>query len=470
MSIEIVPKNYNKIFPWASQNDDNFLMFEAHLPPTINYYNQITGTGSKGPYNFSGSGLVSGKHTYKFLHPSSEITEVINHDYSNDSSTFQTAMIKWNNAVKSIATSVQQLVSGSTHGAVFDAPFIWNKADRRQFSINLELFAYTDLNADIYEPIAFFRKNSYPNRESGTQNVFTGERSSSDTTSLGFIGYPSIFKITGGAFKAFRTHTASEKDSSFYSLINMNVKYNSSTKFFKEGLPMSATLSLTFQEVINAYADNFLDLEETTSVTIVDGESFAKIKDELQIVDIQKIGKKNLRSSEGFGKGGAKKLTLEQNMDVKYNVKDTEDGNNRNKRYWEVDDINPTNTPFITLQTSEENLSVDSSIFGNSLSNTQLVKTAKNIVPILKAEATSAITAMVQKSSLYKKVDDFLNTDPRHEAEVKDILNSSDSFEPSKPHINEVRVTMKPSPKPSATPITTHRREVKNILRKIKNG
>jgi hypothetical protein len=408
-----VPRNWQKIFnigdnPNAEQ--DSFLKFEAFTPPTINYVRQI-GVGDP-PYTFKD--MIS-KGGYKFFHPNNQISETINHKYGNDTSTFQTAMNFYNNKAKSVTNAIQQFITGSDHGTVYDAPFLWSSADRRRFTITLDLFAYDNLNDDIYSPIMFFRKFSYPDRTGST-----------GVKVLGNIVYPCVFKISGGAFE--RLSAISEYQ--YYTLMNLDVKYNEHTKFFKTGIPMSASLSLTFEEVINIYADMFQTIDPEIKIT--NTKAYIPSLEQAQKTDLNKFNK-NTKN----GKNKNEALPQEHKTEVltidKTNLHYQEIGNGditgivqnageKQDRYYEVKDINPDNTPLEQTSTSPSNLDT---LERFAVQRTQVGQLVKNAIPVLKAEVTSAITNIIQKSAIYKTIDTILNTDPRHFLEVKAITKGS---------------------------------------------
>jgi hypothetical protein len=419
---KIVPFNYAKIFKVedsVNYEKFNFLKFEAFSAPTVNYgRQQVFGAP---PYTFKPN---ERKGSYKFLHPNTEITENISHNYSNDTSTFATALNKFNTNLTSVINSWTQFGSASDKGAVYDAPFLWKDAQRRTFTVTLDLFAYSDMDKDIYEPIMWFRKNSYARR---------GLTEKDNVKSLGFIKYPSVFKITGGAFEKFNAN----KKYNYYSLKNISVRYNAMSKFHKDGIPMTATVSLTFDEVINIYADMFGDLGENVVITeTLNGNFF----------DVSEAQKKNIGDIQnnwkgGDGRVGQKKLTSEQKMDINYNVPLTDI---QNERYAEVDKINPTTLPFQNLP------------------------------------------SIVKGTYIYQKADALLNSNPvalaQHTLEVKNVLGETpslyrkierqlktiQSFDLTPEKIAEVKAIIKDAPNEVREIPSTARAEIKAILRKMK--
>ncbi len=388
-------------------------------PPTINYVSQIS-TGDP-PYSFNQQ--IDSKGGYKFFLPNTPIDETIAHKYTADSSTYATAANKANTWAKSVTSAGIETSSLGTRGAVYDAPLLWTSADRRRFSITLDLFSYDNLNDDIYLPIMFFRKFSYPDRE-GTTGIKI----------LGNILYPCVFKITGGAFDRL----SAVKEYQYYTLVNMSVKYNSHTSFFKKGIPMSATLILGFEEVINIYADMFQKIE--TDITIRDTKRYTPTIEEAQQTSLDKFKKNVKEASPPVYKSLSKDevnniINIDAYNTTKVSTKthlkvdngditevvadDTEKGN----RFYEIKNINPDNTKMVSTSTSPSNLSTPERF---ALQRTQAVKLLKNAIPTLKAEAISAITNIVQKSAIYKTIDTILNTDPRHYYEVKKITKRSD--------------------------------------------
>ena len=465
MAITEVPKDWQKIFRTSKNlhNDKNFISFEAFQPPSINYLQEMY--NNTPPYTFSNQRIEG----YKFLHPNSEISESINHLYSDDTSTFAQGMNSGIGNFASVVGAISQGGTGSTSGVVYNKPLLWKSASRRRFEIILELFAYNDMDEDIYKPIMFFRKNSYPVRglSGGDKENFGGKAQEffklNKLSVLGLITYPAVFKITGGAFETFQASISTKESKgtkraqdiwNFYNLINMNVKFNNSTKFFKEGIPMSATVALSFEEVVNIYGDMFesatinVNVKSSDIGTGFDADSISS--NAIQTDDIKKFSKDIVTDKTGAYKPKndineliynvtddvkaheriieieklTKKITSDTGQkipgkrDILRNVKD-DDAINRNNEIANINEMWGIEIP--DTEVKGNNLSVKGGLIGK-LQSTQAARTIKNIVPIIQGEVKSAITKIVVNSKLYKKLDTLVNTDPRHYNEVKTIL------------------------------------------------
>jgi hypothetical protein len=371
-----VPKNWQKIFnlqnnPNAEQ--DSFITFEAFSPPTLNYFKQVL--SGQPAYGFK---PMARRGAYKFFIPNNEISETINHSYSNDASTFQTAMNNINTGVQSVTNAWANFLTGSDHGTVFDAPFLWKNAERRKFQIILDLFAYDNLNDDIYTPILFFRKNSYPSRNGSKYGVNLGQVA-------GLIEYPSVFRIHGSAFETLNAQAGLN----YYSLQAMNVKYNNHTKLQKNGIPMSATVSLSFEEVINIYADMFDSLPVRKSVqSYGTGQNAGQgvvSPNSIQGTDIKKIvGAITSQNGE----------TSALTNDITFDVPLEDVG----ERVGEIND-----------------LLIDST-------NSQDIPTNNIPTSPLPNGVTQVITEIIKESSLYQKVIGLTELNPAHLLEVELIL------------------------------------------------
>ena len=245
----VIPRNWKTMF--GNKNDDDinnmFLTIEAWSPPVIN---AIT-TDLTNIYNFKASERIEG---FKFFYPRDNIQESIKHTYSESSSTYSEALAGFRGAVTKNLTAVVEASQGTTGGALTEEPHIFNKSERRTFSINIPLIAYDNLDKDIYAAIRFFRKNSYPRRATDSKLKAL----------LNTVEYPSVFKIRGGLFD-----TNQPAKGSTFILEDCNIDYNANAKKFIEGLPIEATLTLGFTELNLLFGEDF----DATPINVNIGES-----------------------------------------------------------------------------------------------------------------------------------------------------------------------------------------------------
>ena len=232
-----IPRNWKTMFGNKNENDINnmFLTIEAWSPPVIN---AIT-TDLTNIYDFTASERIEG---FKFFYPRDNIQEQIKHTYSESSSSYSEALAGFRGGITKNLTAVVEAGGGTTGGALTEEPHIFNKSERRSFSINIPLIAYDDLEKDIYEAIRFFRKNSYPRRATDSKLKAL----------LNTVQYPSVFKIRGGLFD-----TNQPAKGSTFILEDYTIDYNANAKKFIEGLPIEATLTLGFTELNLLFGEDF---------------------------------------------------------------------------------------------------------------------------------------------------------------------------------------------------------------------
>lgn len=241
---KVVPKSWSSMLGIDTAKNPNainelFLTISVYAAPKI----KITNTGKEDMYEFSSAENKVAE--YKFYYPKDNIQEDIKHVFVDNTSKLQEI---FNDARGTAAAGINlaaQVSSSSTQGALMEEPFIYAKSERRSFSLNLALVAYSDLDADIYDPIRFFRKYSYPRKGRG----------------VGHIHYPHIFRLDGGPF---RTNQASD---SFYVLEDISISYHDDIKMLKGGHPMQANLTLGFTELVMMYADKFDERPVNVKIT-----------------------------------------------------------------------------------------------------------------------------------------------------------------------------------------------------------
>jgi len=253
-----IPKNWAKMFNIdKEENIDNmFLIFRTYPAPVL----AVENIGRDNMYSFPDK--ANALEQYNFFYPKDNISEKIDHVYSENNSAVIESLTRTRQAIGGKLGAAVQISTAGRQGVLHEEPFLYSKTERRSFSINLMLIAYSDLEEDIYGPIKFFRNNSYPTRLTGTgitTNIAGGQR-------LGRIQNPNIFRISGGLFNT------NQVNDSFYILNNINVDYNTDIKFLKEGYPMQAMLTLDFTELVQMYADKFRAVEAKINVKLEDQE------------------------------------------------------------------------------------------------------------------------------------------------------------------------------------------------------
>lgn len=431
MGINYVPKNWNKLLrlnlnsgfnditgeftsPSVSsgvlgtegtiKEDDLFLHFQVYPHPKIKYEDRYI----KGqlPYEFSNSPIDS--ESYKFLHPNSDLHERIVHTYNSDNTTFASAMGRITDLINSVVSANVSAFNRGTKASVYDVPVMWSNTERREFTININLFVYDDIEKDVYEPIRWFRKHSYPTlnqakdiKDSGKfiENAKSNIEQVSLASRLGIIDMPHVFRISGGAFKTLQ----SVSRYNYYNLVNINIDYNDKGKFFIQGFPMFATLQLTFQEAIKMYSDMF------------DGKQ----------LDI-----------------------------IKINIKENEI-------------IQPTKG-----DTRVADFEKPSTIFERFVSATGIAKLTRNLEERIKNEAIAFVLKTIQGSNLYKRFDDILNIDLRHRIELRNYTHAgfSRSSNIEQSHINEIgNVNNNKTPKRDSAIIEQeHLNDITQALRRVR--
>lgn len=221
-----VPRNWasmlgidNTISPNAA--DEMFINFTSYKPAKITWKSVLKSQ----MLDLEGSSRIE---SYSFFYPKDNIQEQIKHTYSDNASKLAEAK----QGITNLVSGAVKVVTGGTSGALAEEPFLYTNTERRNFSINLPLFGYDDLEEDIYKPIRFFRKYSYPRKE-------------------GIIQYPHMFKITGGLFNT------NQSPDSFYMLEDFQIDYSPDVKFLIGGFPVQANLTLGFTELTMRFANDF---------------------------------------------------------------------------------------------------------------------------------------------------------------------------------------------------------------------
>ena len=352
----VIPRNWKTMFGNKNDNDINnmFLTIEAWSPPRIN---AITTDLTK-IYDFTASQRIEG---YKFFYPRDNIQESIKHTYSESSSTYSEALAGFRGAVTKNLTAVVEASTGTTGGALTEEPHIFNKSERRTFSINIPLVAYDDLDKDIYAAIRFFRKNSYPRRASDSKLKAL----------LNTIEYPSVFKIKGGLFD-----TNQPVNGSTFILEDCSIDYNANAKKFIEGLPIEATLTLGFTELNLLFGEDF----DATPINVNIGET-----------------------------GGSTTVATQGEVTSR-------DANLSNM-------LKPSSNAVTNVTGAIE--SVDSSLLNSVteyVKESKLAKRITNLPETIESALVAEATNIVQSSELYKTVTSFTDNDPLHLLEVQAIL------------------------------------------------
>jgi len=242
----------------------NFITFTAYSSPTINTAAVDTQTLLSHP----GQRLES----WSFLWPRTGFKENITHVYGTDRGNIIAEILAGlatgAKTVKGTVTGLVNLLGKKpTMNTLREDPIFFQRTERRKFDITLNLYALTaldsagnlDLNSDIYMPIQFFKKYSHPDLPSGGSKIGTTFK------------YPSTFTISGGLFDNQSFMPQKTKTSRGQLLLSsMSVDYNPEVKFLDPfGLPVSAILNLSFEEIISkSKADFSEDLNSNARVLI----------------------------------------------------------------------------------------------------------------------------------------------------------------------------------------------------------
>lgn len=379
---KIVPKNWSKIFnidtallkPQAI--NDMFISFTAYTSPEVSLKN----VGKSDVYNTTKVSKVADE--YKFFYPKDNITESINHIYGDNSGKLLESISGIRQKIGGLAGSVLQVSSGATKGSLLEEPFIYTKTERRTFSINLSLFAYDDLDADIYDPIKFFRKFSYPTR------IKEGEGGTIIGKLPGGIIHPNVFKITGGIFKT------NQIEDNFCILNDMNVDYNTDIKFLKEGYPMQANLTLNFTELNQMYADKFDDKKINVRITDVELAQGTGLDDTI-------FGPTKPPWVESIKTMQNKSTLSRPQIDMPEDTRNIQE-KLKDKAVDSVKEIKPK--------------------LEEMVKQSPLYRRATHLPETVDSELRGKIDNIIKTSPLYKKVIGITEIDPLHLAEVKGIL------------------------------------------------
>lgn len=231
--------------------NDMFVTFECWTAPVIRYLTQAMSHGE--PYDFSQSKRIGG---YKVWMPHEEIKELIQHTYGTGASVYDEMASE---TMGTIAAGMRYAYhanpsTGGTKGPIYDAPKIWKEVNRRQFDMNIALFAHDDLDKDVYDVIRFFRNNSYPTR-------INDHAIASELTigTFNTVSYPPYWRIGGGPWRFINNRQ------NYFSLEEVEVTYAGKVKLVRQGYPLEANLRLKFVEAIPMTKDMF----DETNVNIM---------------------------------------------------------------------------------------------------------------------------------------------------------------------------------------------------------
>jgi len=409
MATRYYPKNWAKMFgidTSINQNTDNlFMTVEAFTTPSIRYFD-LHSWGTESPYDFAACQPAKGPDgnpadTWKIWWPKESLKESVRHDYSENSSSFDTAMNDIKENVASVVKAPAHIMNKSTGSLVYDAPMVWSKTPRRDFSMVIHLLAYDDMDSDVYDLLKFFRNNSYSTR---TGNKFN------------MVDYPSVFKITGGVWNIIQN-----PECPYYTLRMVDITYGEQVQFLKGGLPMSATLNLTFTESNVIFKDMFDKKRVNISVKgLTDGSNAAGEADEkAQRQTIRKIQRK-FGSNNGdypvnLGNGMVDGADTDPFNAQRETMFDMQKGIVRAKGF--VPLASPV--PEKKAQSASGTAPSPYAAVLKTIAKQLLVRAAQNAKNIIIAQVKSKITELIQKSKLYKKITSVTDIDPRHRVEVK---------------------------------------------------
>lgn len=377
---------YEKDSNSNSFEEDMFLSFTCYQCPIASFIN-LSVTDAYEMSNMQKLG------TYKFLHPSGSLQEKIKHTYDNGSLLYQA----WSGLVNTAGGVLNSLVSATStqRGIILEKPEFYSESERRTFNITLNLFGYNNLKNDIYGAINFFRNNSYPERYKGTA----------------YIEYPSVFKISGGAFNT------NQSSHTYFRLKDMDITYNDKQPYFKGGLPIQATLSLQFQELGQMFYDSFV--EGKVSVSIAYEEAEKEI--------------------------GLYRFEYDKTIEI------------------------PSTTQFQpSIGTKFAGNSLLENIEGK-ITNSALAKRLNNISGTLDNLVQNKINSIITSSSIYKKITDIINIDPIHTLEINKINKEGTGSSKNIPQekINDIKEDMAETPIDIKIPIEKLK-DIKDILKRIR--
>jgi hypothetical protein len=258
--INISPKNWKTLFPGTEGEDfldKNFLRISAYDSPVVNYLATSTQDSVK-----PSSKVLE---TWYFYMPKNSIREETSHSFSASEGALADTLRKGKSIAieagrtfekgKTVIDSVRGK-SSKPANVLTEEPTFFEKTEKRKFDLILNLYGTSDVEAEIYNAIRFFKKNSHAG--------FKGH--SKGTTSITF---PGTFTINGRLFD----HPAMapvQQNRRHLILKNMVTEYNSEINFIDDvtGLPIEARLTLQFEEVNSLLSNDWDDEADRINIDI----------------------------------------------------------------------------------------------------------------------------------------------------------------------------------------------------------
>ena len=225
--------------------------------------------------------------SYSFFYPDNSIREEITHNYAPLEGGFYDILKGFKEGRTGIQVGIEsgKQISGfqkSPRAVLIEEPTYFQNSEKRKFDFTIQLYNTSDNNIeDIYKPISWFKQHSHGGaaKEATVPGVYT-------------IGLPNTFTIRGGLFDNPAVSplgkTSSEKgelplnkNRVHLVLTNMVVEYNSEMKSLDKtyGLPVQATLTLSFQEIRSLLKDDWnIEWKGFNHTTITEQKNGAKTK------------------------------------------------------------------------------------------------------------------------------------------------------------------------------------------------
>jgi hypothetical protein len=209
-----------------------------------------------------GDGQIALENTgvkYKFMAPN-EIMESIQHsweEYDSMNSKLSQLMVSAGNAIGDVAGSLSSIFKGGssvdarnfaasrTQSTVMnrqkaDTPLVYKNSQRREYTFEFELMAYSDAYNEVYKPVEELRYYSCPGLKTGDSISFD---------------LPYVFKVT--SLTGSTTSSTTTKSFLFMevaALVSLQPTFKGP---YIDGFPMHCTLQLTFREIPPLFRDNF---------------------------------------------------------------------------------------------------------------------------------------------------------------------------------------------------------------------
>ncbi len=222
-------KNYNK----SQYPLDSLITINTYPPPSVN----ILATNSYQMYDFKDVSKMDGSLTV--IKPDDDVvTEDIRHEYGSELGRIGNFITGFKKTIAGLMRDITAIGGNySKEGIFFEEPVYFTNTEKRAFSFDLVLFAYSDVDNDVYQPIRWLKYFSHAKKINNT------------TLRLQF---PNVFTIKGREFNYMNL--------GYCVLTGIGVQYGDKSKMTdKLGRPMQATVSLNFEELRMRFAQDFIN-------------------------------------------------------------------------------------------------------------------------------------------------------------------------------------------------------------------